>query len=237
MFHRPPRVYLSLLAAVPFATIPLWSGSSMRSARTPSASEAPLQLPEGDCIFRVDAQSSAVDIDTDPAHRPHLDILPGKCPNVIKVDQGDDDDDDDDDHHGVELDENGMPLVATLRASILGNAFDVTQIDLGTIGLTRFNPIAPDGGDTVTAYPVLKPLRLEFRDIGTPFEGDTPCGCNTLHGDCALDIDLRFSRNDVIHCFGLDNEANGASIVLRLTARTSGDRGFRITDCVTIRND
>lgn len=242
MFCRPSALHLSLLSAASLASIPLWTPSKPATApaRAPVDVPAP-ELPDADCVFSIDPQTGEVVIDTEPTHAPHLDIKPGKCPNYIRVDHGDDCDDCDDDDHGhmaegeIVLDDSAA-MVATLRMSVLGNAFDVTQVDLGTIGLTRFDPIAPDD-DTVTSYPVLKPIRIEFGDRGTPFEGTEFCGCHDLQGDCELDLNLKFNRNDVIQCFGLDDEPHGTQIRLRLTARTSGDRGFRITDCVKIRRD
>lgn len=245
MFCRPSLLQLSLLTAASLASIPLWSTSA--SAPVPAHAQtvldfATLDLPDADCVFAVDPETGEVVIDTEPTHAPHLDIKPGKCPNFIRVNHVDDCDDcDDDDDHGhvaegeIVLDDSAA-MVATLRMSVLGNAFDVTQVDLGTIGLTRFDPIAPEG-ETVTSYPVLKPIRIEFADRGTPYLGEDFCGCHDLQGDCELDLNMKFNRNDVIQCFGLDDEPHGAKIRLRLTARTSGDRGFRITECVTIRRN
>ncbi|MFN0244486.1 MAG: hypothetical protein ACKVWV_16480 [Planctomycetota bacterium] len=244
MFCRPSLLQLSLLTAASLASIPLWSASAQQPVSAPVRAPVDfttLELPDADCVFTVDAKTGEVVIDTESTHAPHLDIKPGKCPNTIRVDHAGDCDDCDDDDQGhmaegeIVLDDSGM-MVATLRMSVLGNAFDVTQVDLGTIGLTRFNANAPEG-ETVTSYPVLKPIRIEFADRGTPFLGDEFCGCHDLQGDCELDLNLKFNRNDVISCFGLDDEPHGTKIRLRLTARTSGDRGFRITDCVKIRRN
>lgn len=216
----------------------LRSNSSTSPAGASDWIEVLSALPDEDCTFVFDRDAASVVIDRDHPAVPHLDIAPGKCPNKFKVvadddddddEHGDDDDDDDDDdHHG----DDDMACLVTnpFRMSVLGNGFDVTQVDLGTIGLSRVAANSPE--DEMFGTSVL-PVSFTFADKGTPFLGDL-CGCHDLKGDGFLDLNLVFDKDEVIQAFGLANEPDGTVIQLRIFGRTGINRGFRIRDCITI---
>src|SRR5690349_12661040 len=77
----------------------------------------------------------------------HLDIKPGSCPNPINVR-----------HFAAEelMEINGV-MTAVVPVSILGNKFDVSQVDVGTVSLGRHNNL--DGG-------FVQPIQINFSDTG-----------------------------------------------------------------------
>lgn len=142
--------------------------------------------------------------------RPHLDIKPGSCPNPIYVD-----------------DDFGL-AVASVRMSLLGNDFDVTQVDIGSLAVERAFFLAQSslGGQ-------MTPHETSFDDIATPFVGE-PCGCNTLGGDGLLDLTLFFHRDELIQTLELGQAPHGTVIELQVTGFLLDNTPFVGTDCVTI---
>lgn len=168
---------------------------------------------DDDCLFVVEPLTKEVRIlSTLSATRPHLDILPHLCPNDLHVNDG-----------------GGAAMIAALRVLVIGNDFDVTQVDLGTLRLSLPNQQFVDDNSVLLA-----PYAFTFMDDGTPYEDDAPCGCNALGADGALDLDLKFSRALVIQGFQLQSQPNGANVRLRLSGRSPGGLGFRVLDCVHI---
>lgn len=150
-----------------------------------------------------------ISITAPPLEEPHFDILPDSCPNTINVQDV------------------GGALVQ-ITTSLLGNDFDVTQVDVGTVGLTR-TPFFLDG------FPTVPPFNPEFGDTSTPYDGP-PCGCNTFGSDGRLDLVLHFSKSDVVFDLDLDQEPNGAQVELQLTGLLLDGTPFLGRDCVTIIN-
>jgi len=151
----------------------------------------------------------------DTAYQIALDIKPGSCPNPINVNQPD---------SAPELID-GM-MLSVIPVSILGNKFDVDQVDLGSVALSR---TGFDGEIQVF------PIQLNFADTGTPFEGGQ-CECHDLTGDEVMDLDLKFSKQEVIDAFGLQFEEDGAFIELKVTGVAKGVREFVGRDCIRIIN-
>ncbi len=232
---RPlPFAVLLSTALLPFASIstaehpgaPASGTLPSASGDEPRLSSVVEQVPDWveppgqeSCLFAIEPLTGeARDLGVGFSHLPHLDILPHHCPNNLHVDDDDDDDDDDD----------CSTTLAAMPIAVLGNDFDVTQIDLNTVRLSRLEPSLATG-----PWPLLTPYQWSYTDIGTPFEG-APCGCNNLHGDGALDIKLKFVRQDVIDTFELAQEPSGTNVLLRISGRSPTGIGFRVYDCVHI---
>jgi hypothetical protein len=139
---------------------------------------------------------------------PHYDIRPGACPNVIEVNQS------------------GAAIV-TLPTSLLGNDFDVTQVDIASMSLGRSLSLAGD--------PSVPVFEWTFVDLGTPFAGEK-CECNTLGPDGILDLTMHFLKQEVVSVLALDQEPDGAIVELELSGLLLDGRSFAARDCVTISN-
>jgi hypothetical protein len=137
----------------------------------------------------------------------HFDVRPGSCPNLIEVDAS-------------------GGSVAVLPTSLLGNDFDVTQVELSSLTLKRGSAFM-DGSVSVL------PMETSFVDKGTPFIGD-PCGCNTLGSDGILDLSVAFNKFDVVSAFALEQEPNGAVIELELSGLLFDGTPFTAHDCIVI---
>lgn len=111
-----------------------------------------------------------------------IEIKPGSCPNPLNVKS-----------KGV------------LPVAVLGTEkFDVTQIDLSTVLLTREGV---EGG--------VAPLRWSYEDVATPFEGE-PCECHNLTADGYVDLTLKFDTQKMVTTLKL-GEVVGQTIRLTLT--------------------
>jgi hypothetical protein len=185
-------------------------------------SEVLSHLPDVDCTFEIDGDTGELSYKINNAAVPHLDIKPGQCPNRFKVKR-----------EGGAPDSNpDTNMVAQqLGTSVLGNGFDVTQVDLGSLQLTRAHGnFAP--GETLTAVNLL-PTSIELSDKGTPFIGPV-CECHTLGGDGKLDINLEFDEPSIIEAFQLQNVPDGTLFQLTVFGRTGPGSGFRIKDCIEV---
>ncbi len=179
-------------------------------------------LPDEDCTFEIDADTGALSFQIGRAAIPHLDIKPGQCPNRFKVKR----------EGGVDEGDGAPAVVAQqLGTSVLGNGFDVTQVDLGSLQLTRAHGNnAP--GNQMTAVNLF-PTSIELSDKGTPFIGPV-CDCHALGADGKLDLNLEFDEPSIIEAFQLENVPDGTLIQLTVFGRTSPTGGFRIRDCIEV---
>ena len=162
-------------------------------------------------IVWIDPNTGALDVVTAFDHKPHLDIKPGSCPNSVNV------------AHGAFAPGAVMPM------SLLGNAFDVTQVDVGSV---RLSPVILQEGPTVELSPVL----IEFADVGSPFEAEN-CGCAALGPDGILDLAIHFDRQEMIDGFGLQSIDNNVEFPLKVTGMVNEGRAiFGTRDCIRILN-
>jgi hypothetical protein len=175
------------------------------------------QLPEEDCLYAIEPAGGTLVIIRELFRVPHLDIKPGSCPNPVNVSNG-----------GSETDDGDGAWLARVPISILGNGFDVTQTDVTTVTLSRFEPLMSGSG-------LVRPVQATFADTGTPFLGSV-CDCHTLQGDGFLDLDLKFDRTEMVEELDLDLEPDDATVRLRVAGRIAAGVGFRITDCIRIIN-
>ncbi len=111
-----------------------------------------------------------------------------------------------------------------LPVAVLGTEdFDVTTIDPATVQLTR------EGYDGVS------PLRWDYEDVATPFEGDL-CECHDLNGDGYMDLTLKFETQKVRDTLDLEAEA-GNTIPLLVTGNLKEEAGgtpIKGSDCVWV---
>jgi hypothetical protein len=136
-----------------------------------------------------------------------FDIRPGGCPNPLNMNS-----------RGV------------LPTALVGTAgFDVTQVDPGTILLSRADgvggAVAPNEG------PPGPPPVLE--DVATPFTGE-PCDCDELPADGIMDLSMSFWSNDVIQALELDDLPAGAFVELELRGALLNGTEFAGRDCVRL---
>jgi hypothetical protein len=102
---------------------------------------------------------------------PQLDIKPGSCPNPVNP-----------------RSRGRIPI-----AIVGGGEFDVSEIDLSTIALTR-------SGDPARVYPV----RVSVEDVATPHMGG-PCACSESGADGTDDLVLHFETQDIVSTLSLDS--------------------------------
>ena len=162
-------------------------------------------------IVWIDPNTGALDVVTAFDHKPHLDIKPGSCPNSVNV------------SHGALAPGSVVPM------SLLGNAFDVTQVDIGSV---RLSPVILQEGSTVE----LVPVQIAFADVGTPFESEN-CGCAALGPDGILDLAIHFDRQEMVDGFGLQSIADNTEFPLKVTGMVNEGRAiFGTRDCIRILN-
>jgi hypothetical protein len=161
----------------------------------------------------IDPDSGALDVVTAADHKPHFDIKPGSCPNPVNVSHS------------------AAAAAAVVSAGLIGNAFDVTQIDITTV---RMSPVLlqEDGSD-----PEISPVHISYDDIGAPFEPTDTCQCAALSPDGILDLVIHFDRQSMIDAFALQSLPNNSSFPLKATGVLTEGRGiFSARDCVRILN-
>jgi hypothetical protein len=206
----------------PFVALALCAGALLRQdqpaaalALAPASAKpaADLATPEGDYIRWLDDSGATLRIETAFDVVPHLDIKPGDCPNPLKIGP---------------TDLNDM-AVSKVPVSILGNAFDVTQVDLASVQLSSAGIPEQQGGQ-------IAPYQFAYADTGTPFEGKE-CACHTLTADGALDLSMNFNRLQLIDVLELGQLPTGTDVQLRVTGTFLHGKGqFTIFDCVRISN-
>jgi hypothetical protein len=216
-------------------------------------------------ICWINPTTGALDVVTAIDSKPHLDILPGHCPNNVNVNDptNDCDDGDDDGDHGGGGDGHGgggdghggggdghggggggggdgggdghggqaaALVAATMHVGLLGNAFDVTQVDIGSV---RLSAVSVNLGQT----PEIAPIDASFHDVGTPFEG-TSCNCTSAGPDGVLDISMHFDWDAVITTFDLQSFPNHTQVPLKSTGMlTNGRAIFGVRDCLRVINN
>jgi hypothetical protein len=163
-------------------------------------------------LVSIDPSSGDVTVNTGKDVTPHLDIKPGSCPNPLQVGPG----------GGV---------ATTVATGVLGNAFDVTQTDLGSVRLSRNVPVSFMTTAEVT------PVHITFADVGTPFNATQPCDCAALGPDGILDLNVQYNKRDLVDTLGLASDPEGASVPLQVTGlMTGGESIFSAVDCVRIQH-
>ncbi len=161
-------------------------------------------------VLKIDPQSGDVDVNTNSKHVPHFDLKPGSCPNPVQI--------------------RGGGAAATLPGGILGNGFDVTQVDLPSVRLQH----PPAGAFLFDAQVV--PIRIGFQDVGTPFDPQSPCDCAALGPDGILDISVHFNKSDAITILKLDHEPDGSLVPLQIVGLDkSAEIMFGAVDCALIQ--
>jgi hypothetical protein len=144
----------------------------------------------------------------------HLDILPGMCPNTLDV----------------SLTEGP----GTVRGSVLGNDFDVTQVDLGSMhGVMEVES---------KAGMFVLPINADLRDTSTPLVDGRECECQALGPDGILDIELTFDRDELIAAFGLNLEQDGSTFPFAIEGMMQDPEGDGMVpfvargDCILVEN-
>jgi hypothetical protein len=116
-----------------------------------------------------------------------------------------------------------------LPASILGtDEFNVYNIDPSTIKLGL--------ADTIDEKYV-SPIRHNFEDVATPYEGEEDCGCHELKADGKMDLTLKFNVQDLVGI--LKDEGVAGTFPLTIMGNLKGDvGGTSITgsDCIVLKS-
>jgi hypothetical protein len=136
-----------------------------------------------------------------------LDIKPGSCPNPLNRRS-----------YGV------LPV-----ALVAGPGFDVWEIDLATIQLSRADGV---GGSVVPLEGPPGPHSV-IADVATPFDGE-PCACHDLEGDGVLDLSMKFATQEVAEALLLNELPSGAEVELVVMGMLLDGTAFQASDCITI---
>ncbi|MHC4947964.1 MAG: hypothetical protein ACYTG1_06855 [Planctomycetota bacterium] len=136
-----------------------------------------------------------------------LDIKPGSCPNSW--------------NRGS----NGVLPVALTGSE----TFDVTEIDLSTVMITRADGM---GG---AAYPHEGPPgpHSTYEDTATPFPGEL-CDCHEMLGDGFLDLNLKFKTQEVVDALDMNDFMPGALVELVVSGLLLDATEFSASDCVRL---
>jgi hypothetical protein len=141
---------------------------------------------------------------------PHVDVLPGVCPNPFVVSSG-----------------GGSKPAVPL--SVLGNAFDPTEADLTSLRLSVSTVLDQGGPEDF-----IVPIAVAIADTGTPFIGPQ-CDCHALNGDGIPDLALQFDEDQMKVLLGLINQPVGSTVVLQLSGKLLDGTPFIGEDCVVIQ--
>jgi hypothetical protein len=104
-------------------------------------------------------------IDVARFYQPHVDITPETCPNPFNP--------------------NSPQPPGSLQVSILGNEFDVADVNVETVRMVEAN------FDSEVDW--IAPTSVRIADTATPFIGPV-CGCHTLGPDGLPDLDMEFDE-------------------------------------------
>jgi hypothetical protein len=136
-----------------------------------------------------------------------LDVKPGSCPNSYNRSNG-----------GV------LPL------ALVGTAeFDVTQIDLSSVRLSRADGV---GGEVAPILAGHGP-GPSVEDVATPFDGAL-CDCHELQGDGIPDLSLKFRTLNVVAALELEGLDPGETPELAVRGNLADGTPFQGTDCVRL---
>lgn len=132
-----------------------------------------------------------------------LDIRPGGCPNPVnRASRG------------------------VLPVALLGTAdFDVSEVDVSTLALTREGVSAP-----------VAPVGVVIEDVAAPFEGEL-CDCHEAGPDGIPDLLLRFDIPELVSILELNAAPDGESVPLALAGELLAEAGGRpivALDCVKL---
>ena len=135
-----------------------------------------------------------------------LDIKPGACPNPFNKKVFDR-------HPG---NNNGSMRGGVLPVALLGaEDFDVTQVDMATVGLEG-----------------VAPLRHDFKDIAAPSPDKEMCACPIPGPDGHMDMEMKFKKADIAAAMG--RVTHGDIVSLTLSGRLLDGTDFVASDCVRI---
>ena len=130
-----------------------------------------------------------------------VDIKPGSCPNSFNRKS-----------HGK------------LPVALVGTeSFDVMDIDLGTVQLSRSDGV---GGFVDAILPA-------FEDAATVFDGEL-CDCHELGGDGVVDLSIKFPSPLVTSELQLDEFSKNDLVPLDVTGVLLDGTAFRGSDCIRI---
>jgi uncharacterized repeat protein (TIGR01451 family) len=119
----------------------------------------------------------------------------------------------------IELKSNGV-----LPAAILGTAeLRVEGIDPQTVRVGR---------EGLTGVEVA-PIRWEYEDVATPFEGSI-CGCHNLRSDGHTDLTLKLDRQELVKKLKL-GEVAGKTVPLKFTGKLYDGTPITGSDCVRVQ--
>jgi hypothetical protein len=138
--------------------------------------------------------------------RTALDIKPGSCDNPFNKKVFDKD----------PLNNGDSMKGGVLPVALLGDRdFDVTQVDMATVGLEGVGP-----------------LRYHFKDIAEPSRLRVVCPCPIPGPDGYMDMELKFKKSDIARMLG--SAIHGDRVLLDLTGRLLDGTDFIASDCVRI---
>ena len=137
----------------------------------------------------------------------NLDIKPGSCPNSFNRNS-----------HGV------------LPVALLGTeSFDVTQVDLATIQLSRAEGV----GSSVVPNEGPPGPHSVLEDVATPFDGEL-CNCHDLEGDGITDLSMKFRTDDVVAALLLNDLPAGDLVELVVSGTLLDGTPFSASDCIRL---
>jgi hypothetical protein len=74
------------------------------------------------------------------------------------------------------------------------------------------------------------PLRFNYDDVGTPYEGD-PCGCHELYGDGMMDLTMHYETQALVEGLMLDQVMGGEDVQIVLSGTLWDGTPFTAVDC------
>jgi hypothetical protein len=134
-----------------------------------------------------------------------LDIKPGSCPNSFN-------------RRG-----NGV-LPGALTAT---EGFDVTQVDLATILLSRADGV----GGAVAPHEGPPGPHTVIEDVSAPLDGEG-CECDELAPDGVMDLSMKFRSADVVEVLELDSLPAGDLVELVVSGQLLDGTEFSASDCI-----
>lgn len=137
----------------------------------------------------------------------HFQLFPEYCPNELIV-------------SGTSAD--GDRVTAT----ILGNAIDVTQVNLSSVSL-----VAAGNFDA----PGVQPINIAFADLSSPDVNLEICACTLPPPDGKMDLFLEFDAQEVIQAFGLAALPSGTEFPVNIKGDLSNSEVFNGDDCFLLR--